>query len=115
MGQIKIAGTVPIGGTKPDETDKQVTNILDDENCRMISIGLWNEAVLSRHHAPEPITVLCLSGSGVFKAGSDLEESQTLDAGAVIKLDAGIDHELAATPEISILVTRFKNPQSTAV
>jgi len=108
MGHIKSTGA-PISGTKPDGSHKQVTNILDDENCRMISIGLWNKAVLSRHRAPEPISVLCLSGSGVFTAGAELDEHQPLQPGTIITLDAGIDHELAATPDILILVTRYKN------
>jgi quercetin dioxygenase-like cupin family protein len=53
--------------------------------------------------------VLCLSGSGTFRAGSDLEDSQKLVPGTLITLETGVDHEVVGEPAVRILVTRFKD------
>ena len=68
---------------------------------------LQNGAVLSRHKADVPITVLCLSGNGIFTAGTDLEDSQDLRAGTLITLEAGIEHEVTAAPSLHFIITRF--------
>jgi len=89
------------------ETDKQVNQLFDGTFRRIVEVRLQNNAVLSRHKADVPITVLCLSGSGVFTAGTDLEDSQDLRAGTLITLEAGIEHEVTADPSLHILVTKF--------
>jgi len=65
-------------------------------------------ASLKRHNAPEPITVLCLWGTGAFLAGSELAETHDMRARTLIALDAAIEHEVAAATNMNILVTRFK-------
>lgn len=89
--------------------DKQVTELFNGPFRRILEIRLQNGAVLARHHAAEPITVYCVSGAGVFKAGTDLDDTQRLDAGSLITLDAGVDHEIAAEPDLTIIVSRFKS------
>lgn len=95
-------------GENAREKSKVVNKIFDGARRQIISVELYNGEVLAKHKANEPITVLCLSGSGTFSAGADLSESQKLEAGTLITLEAGIEHEVAAEPEIRILVTKFK-------
>jgi quercetin dioxygenase-like cupin family protein len=90
------------------EKDTEVRDLFDGPFRKIIEISLQRGAVLSRHKANEPITVFCISGTGVFRAGSDLEDSQDLRAGTLITLEAGIDHEVVADPALHILVTKFK-------
>lgn len=91
------------------EKDKEVDQLFDGAFRKLVEVRLQNGAVLSRHKVNEPITVLCLSGNGVFRAGKDLEDSQILRAGTLITLEAGVEHEVAADPALQILVTKFKD------
>ena len=88
---------------------KDFKEIFNSERRRIVEVSLTGGAVLAKHHAAEPITVLCLSGSGTFRAGSDLEESQKLVPGTLITLEPGIEHDVTAEPSIRILVTKFKD------
>lgn len=102
---IKELGTDD--GTR-EAGDKAVSQLFDGAFRRIVEVRLRNGAVLSRHHADVPITVYCVSGNGVFSAGEDLEDKQTLTAGTLITLDASVEHEVTAEPELHILVTKFK-------
>lgn len=91
------------------EKDKVVNKLFDGPFRTLIEVCLQNEAVLSRHKAAGPITVFCLSGNGVFRAGSDLEDTQDLRAGTLITLEGGVEHEVAAKPALHLIVTKFKD------
>lgn len=87
--------------------DKEVKEIFDGAKRRLFEVKLQNQAVLTKHKAAEPITVLCLSGSGTFRAGADLSEEQKLEAGTPIYLSGGIVgtlHHLyfSGTPTIAL-------------
>jgi quercetin dioxygenase-like cupin family protein len=88
---------------------KVVKEIFNGERRRIVEVSLTGGAVLAKHHAAEPITVLCLSGNGTFRAGSDLEESQKLVPGTLITLESGVEHDVSAEPSVRILVTKFKD------
>ena len=90
------------------EKDVNVRELLNDENRRLVEIGIKAKATLKRHHTPEPITVLCLSGTGAFTAGGEHEDSQRLHPGTLIALDAAVEHEVVADTDLHILVTKFK-------
>ncbi|MEQ1605829.1 MAG: hypothetical protein ABL999_13270 [Pyrinomonadaceae bacterium] len=90
------------------EGDKQLTELYDGPFRRIVEVRLRNGAVLSRHHAAEPITVFCLSGTGVFLAGEELTESQAMRSGTFITLEAGIVHEVRAEPALQLIVSKFK-------
>ncbi|HEY2865838.1 MAG TPA: hypothetical protein VGJ02_01985, partial [Pyrinomonadaceae bacterium] len=79
----------------------------EGERRRILGIQLKNGAILPKHKAPEPITVLCLDGEGTFYAGDELEESQKMKRGTLVTLAAGVEHEARAEPELHLLVTRF--------
>jgi quercetin dioxygenase-like cupin family protein len=66
--------------------DKVVDKLFEGERRRILGIKLRNGAVLPKHKAPEPITVLCLDGEGTFYAGANLEESQKNKSSNVLKL-----------------------------
>jgi quercetin dioxygenase-like cupin family protein len=91
-------------GSKPMEVRK----LFDGESGTLIEIKLRNHHTLARHKAVEPITVLCLAGKGVFRAGSLLEEEHELIAGSLIVLAGGIEHEIEGQSDVAILVTKFK-------
>lgn len=90
------------------EKSKEVKEIFNGTRRRMVSVELRGGSVLSKHKAVEPITVFCLAGSGTFRAGNNLEDEQKLVAGTLITLASGVEHEVAAEPDINLLVTKFK-------
>lgn len=90
------------------DKDKHVVQIFEGARRKLVEVRLRNGAILTKHRAAEPITVLCLSGSGVFRAGPELEDEQKLVAGTLVTLESEVEHEVAADPEVHILVTKFK-------
>jgi len=107
MKNITETIQLAVGGPAPDKGDKHVKQLFTGSRRKLIEILLKNRATLSRHQAKDPITVLCLSGNGVFRAGPLLDEEQRLTPGTLVTLEAEIDHEVTADPEIHILVTKF--------
>ncbi|MEO6052309.1 MAG: hypothetical protein ABIP78_13405 [Pyrinomonadaceae bacterium] len=88
--------------------DKEVSELFDGGFRKLIEVRLRNGAVLSRHKAAEPITVFCVSGNGLFKAGADLGDELKLSTGTLLTLEAGIEHEVIAQPGLHLLITKFK-------
>jgi quercetin dioxygenase-like cupin family protein len=109
MTNILLIKDLDLSGRSVEGKDNDVNKLFDGMRRTLIEVRLQNGAVLSKHKAAEPITVFCVSGSGVFRAGSDLEDSQDMRAGTLITLEAGVEHEVAADPSIHILVTKFKD------
>ena len=89
--------------------DKQVSEVFKGKYRQIIEVRLQGHAILARHRASEPISVLCLSGNGVFRAGPNLEDEQLLTPGTLLLLDAEIDHEVVAEVGLHLLVTKFKS------
>ena len=108
MKNIEFVKTFEFGEIIGGERSKDVKEIFNGARRRMLLVNLRNNEVLSKHKASEPIAVFCLAGAGMFLAGRDLEDRQKLVAGTLITLESGIEHEVAAEPEISLLVTKFK-------
>ena len=108
MKYITLVQTFALDQLAKTEKPKQVKVLFDGPGRKLIEIKLRNGEVLAKHHAAGPITVLCLAGSGMFRAGKDLDETQGLVAGSLITLDGGIDHEVVADPDIDLLVTKFE-------
>ena len=89
------------------EKNKEINVLLSEERRKVIEVKLFNGEILAKHSTPSPITVLCLSGNGIFKAGENLEQAQKLTQGTLIYLEKGILHEVVAEPDLRILVTKF--------
>ncbi len=109
MKHIELLGQLGADADVEQANDKVVNQLFDGAFRRIVEVRLQNNAVLSRHKADVPITVFCLSGSGIFTAGKDLEDSQDLRAGTLITLEAGIEHEVTADPSLHLIVTKFKD------
>lgn len=109
METLKLLEKFDLGGQVKSAKNKEVRELYNGTRRRLLEIKLTENAVLTKHTAPEPITVLCLAGKGTFRAGENLEEKLDLSAGVFLTLEAGIEHEVAAEPEIHILVTRFRD------
>lgn len=107
MKHIELIKHLDLNAKSDIGNDIQVGELFNGVFRRIVEVRLQNGAVLSRHNADVPITVLCLSGSGVFTAGTDLDDSQDLRAGTLITLEAGIEHEVTADPSLHIIVTKF--------
>lgn len=88
--------------------ERQLTELYNGPFRRIVEVQLADGGVLSRHHAAEPITVFCIAGIGVFLAGSELKESQTLQPGTLITLEAGVEHEVRAETALTLIVSKFK-------
>lgn len=92
----------------PEDRDKSTVEIFNGTRRRMVEVKLQRDAALTRHKAKEPITVLCLSGNGVFRAGPNLEDEQKLKPGTLLTLEPEVEHEVVAQPDLHLLVIKFK-------
>lgn len=109
MKNIQFIKDIDMSAASEMLKDKEVSQLFDGAFRKLVEVRLQNGAVLSRHTANEPITVFVVSGNGVFTAGADLEDSRILRAGTLITLEGGVEHEVAADPEIHLIVTKFKD------
>ena len=109
MKAIQVLKTFNLNTNFETDKNKEVKEIFNGAKRRLVEVKLQNGATLPKHKAAEPITVLCLSGSGVFRAGKDLEEEQKLQPGTLITLEAEVEHEVIAEPAINLLVSKFKD------
>ncbi|MDQ3010505.1 MAG: hypothetical protein M3X11_07360 [Acidobacteriota bacterium] len=107
MKHIQLLANFTFGQEPSSATGKEANVLLSREGQKVFEVKLSNSETLARHTASSPITVLCLAGSGVFRAGEELEDEQALTVGTLIALDAGIAHEVSAEPALHILVTKF--------
>ncbi len=108
MKNIELIKQFELGTTPKSAKNRDAAKIYDNSRRQLLEVILQNGEILPKHKAAEPITVFCLAGNGTFRAGKDLEEDQKLTAGTLITLEAEIEHEVTAEPEIHILVTKFK-------
>jgi quercetin dioxygenase-like cupin family protein len=108
MKNIEFIKELSLGALAESEKSKNVKEIFNGPRRRMVQVTLRGGEVLSKHQAKEPITVFCLAGAGTFRAGQHLEDELKLSAGTLITLEGGIEHEVVAESEISLLVTKFK-------
>jgi quercetin dioxygenase-like cupin family protein len=109
MKHIKLIKDLDLRANTGLEKDKSVNELFNGPFRKLVEVRLQNGATLSKHKANEPITVFCVSGNGVFRAGSELDDSQELQAGTLITLEAGVEHEVVAEPELHLIVTKFKD------
>lgn len=82
--------------------------VWNDSQSIGIDLKIRAGSVLARHSAMQPIKVLCLSGSGRFTAGDNLDSVAALTCGTVVAIEAAIPHEVSADSELHLLVTKFK-------
>ncbi len=78
MKHIIHISNLVFGDEPAGESGLQAEQIFDGPNRTVLHIKMSAGAILKRHKAAVPITVLCLAGDGTFRAGADLEDSQEL-------------------------------------
>ncbi|MDQ6788070.1 MAG: hypothetical protein M3033_14795 [Acidobacteriota bacterium] len=74
MKRIELIKNLSLSEISGGGKSKQVKEIFSGARRRLVEVKLRNNEVLTKHKAQEPITVLCLAGNGVFRAGEDLNE-----------------------------------------
>ena len=108
MEYITVLNNLAFGEKASAEKPIQAREIFNGARRRIMEVEINENAVLTKHKAAEPITVLCLAGTGKFLAGPALEESVELTPGVFITLEADVLHEVAAEPYLRVLVTKYK-------
>ncbi len=82
--------------------------LFDGARRKIMQITLRQNAVMKAHKAAEPITIQCVAGTGelidLFK-----NEIYKLSQGILITVEPEVVHEVRALPEVSILLTKFRN------
>ncbi len=109
MESIELLKNLRLGEISESEKSKEIKEIFNGARRRLVEVKLRRNEILAKHKAVEPITVLCLAGTGVFRAGADLSDECELVAGTLITLEGGVEHEVVAQPALDLLVTKFKD------
>ncbi len=100
---------IELGNFAAGQKDVELRELINDERRRVVEVSIRAGSVLKRHHAVEPITVLCLKGECSFASGKDLETAVEMQPGTFLALDAGIDHEVSAGgSDVKLIVSKFK-------
>lgn len=108
MKKIELIKNLELCEISRSEKNKEIKEIFSGTRRHLIEVTLRSNEILAKHKAAEPITVLCLAGTGVFRAGRNLEEEQKLQAGTLLTLEADVEHEVVAEPELHLLLTKFQ-------
>lgn len=87
-------------------TDRQVVPLFTGPGRTLIQITLRNGATLSAHKAPVPITIHCVAGGGTLTLPGQ-GPAVPLKPGVLVTIEAGVVHEIVASPSVSILLTQF--------
>ncbi len=81
--------------------------LFDGSRRKIMQITLRRKAIMKAHQAPEPITIQCVAGAGNLLNVSRNEIYKLLP-GVLITVEPEVVHEVRALPEVSILLTKFK-------
>ena len=68
LRNIELVKNLVLGEISHSEKSKEVKEIFSGTRRHLIEITLRNNAILTRHKAVEPITILCLAGNGTLRA-----------------------------------------------
>ena len=88
--------------------DREIQNLLADRWRRLVIITLRRGTLLADHSARFPITIQTLAGTGILRVGS---EENALSPGVLIPMDAHVIHNVQGNPDVSILVTFFRQTE----
>ena len=87
---------------------REVQTLFADQWRKLVLIHLRQGALLADHSARVPITVQTIVGAGILRVGS---HEYVLTPGVIVPIDAHVLHNVQANPEITILVTFFRQPE----
>jgi quercetin dioxygenase-like cupin family protein len=88
--------------------DLEIQNLLADRWRRLVIIQLRRGSLLADHSARFPITIQTLAGTGTLHVGS---EEYELSSGVLVPVDAHVIHSVQGNPDVSILVTFFRQTE----
>ncbi len=89
--------------------DREVRNLLADRWRKLVVITLRRGVILADHSARFPITIQTLTGKGWLRLGS---EEHILTPGVLVPVDAHVVHNVQGAPDVAILVTFFRQPDT---
>ena len=92
--------------------DREVQTLLADPWRKLVLICLRNGALLADHSTRVPITIQAMLGKGTLRVGNSVF---TLSPGILVPVDAHVEHNVQAEPEVALLVTFFRQAEDTAV
>ena len=72
-------------------------------------IRLRHGALLADHSARVPVTIHALRGTGALNVAG---HTYLLTPGVIVPVDAHVVHSVRAEPELAILVTFFRQPET---
>ncbi len=102
MKNIELVGNFDFIEKIRIEKEREVKEIFSGARRQILEVKIRQGGILPKHKAREPITVICLSGKGILRAGENLEAEQALQAGTLITLVPEIEHEAAASEETGL-------------
>ena len=89
--------------------DREIQNLLADRWRKLVIIRLRRGSLLADHSARFPITIQTLAGTGMLRVGN---EEYALVPGVLVPVDAHVIHNVQGAPDVAILVTFFRQPES---
>lgn len=89
-----------------NETKVAVSVLLKTSNSSEVRILLKKDQMMKEHQAPFPIVIEVFDGAIQFGVNG---ESQTLNRGDIISLDASVPHDLKGISDSIIRLTIHKN------
>lgn len=91
--------------------EREVHTLLADPWRKLVLIRLRGDALLADHSAKVPITIHVLLGKRYLNVAGN---EYSLAPGVIVPVDADIVHNVQAAPELAILVTFFRRPETEA-
>ena len=92
--------------------EREIQTLLADLWRKLVLIRLRNGALLADHSAQVPITIQALLGQGTLNVAG---RAYRLAPNVIVPVDAHVVHNVQAEPELAILVTFFRQPQTDQV
>lgn len=92
--------------------DREVQTLLADPWRKLVLIRLRNSALLADHSARVPITIQGVLGRGTLRVG---ERVFPLSPGIIVPVEAHVEHNVQAEPEVALLVTFFRQAGDPAI
>jgi quercetin dioxygenase-like cupin family protein len=92
-----------------DGKDREVQILLADRWRKLVLIKLRRGALLADHSARVPITIQALAGKGVLRVGG---AEHLMVSGVLVPVDAHAIHSVQGAPNVAILVTFFRQPET---
>ncbi len=105
-GDEKNMKILPVKTAIGEGGKKEVTVLFKGSRRTIVQITLRDEGVLAAHTAKEPITIHCITGSGMMFVGTE-RDSVPLSPSTIVTLDPELLHEIVGTPSVSVILSKF--------